>query len=277
MIEKMLQININEKSALSKLAEHLSIHNISDAEFRYILYVHNISEFQNAPEWIKYTLNIQPDKNKILLDMLILIYTKHQDSFPKIMGEIVLKVFKKFLEKLAKPQHIQGFERTWRIVENTFQRDLEILGYEMKINFHGKTLDLLDVNIMEREIDKVRREERGKLYNILEKEFPQEYIALNGAYESYSNGGTNAYRQAISSCRNAYENFFKKLTESSNWKDGVNSHIESETLKKFIKNTYSYLSGFGDHSPKEREKEDAFLAIRITEDIMIRVLMDRDL
>jgi hypothetical protein len=87
--------------------------------------------------------------------------------------------------------------------------------------------------------------------------------------------GTNAYRQAISSCRNAYENFFEQITESSSWNSGLSSNIESTTLIKFIKNVYSFLSGFGDHSPIERNKEDALLAIRITEDIMIRVLMEK--
>ena len=164
------------------------------------------------------------------------------------------------------------------MLKNTIMRDLEVLGYDMEIDLHFQTVDILDVHLYNKEISEVRRNERNKLFNILEKKFNKVYVALQGAYERYLEGGPDAYRQAIDSCRNAYENFFKELTSSSsNWKDNLNKIIESKTLRKYIKETYSLLSGYGTHSPSQRKREDAFLAIRITEDIFMRVIMEINL
>ena len=198
------------------------------------------------------------------------------------MEEIIRKIYLNFLVESVKgipnPKNADSLtilENAIKIFQNTLERYLGILDYELEIITHFNNLDIIDINLLKREIDNIRREERNKLYSILEKEFSPEYIALKGAYERYAEGGTNANRQAISSCRNAYENFFKNLTESPRWNDNLKSCIGSETVIKFIKASYSLLSGLGDHSPVERNKEDAFLAIRITEDILIRVLTEK--
>lgn len=274
-------INIYERVALGKLAENLSFYRIKSQDLQWILLMHGISEFQESLDWVYYFKNIQPEGKKLLLDILCLIYTKYPDTFPKIMEEIIRKIYIKLLGKYANGHHYKQkdetsyYEKAIELFRNTLERYLSILNYEIEIIPHLNNFDMVDVKILKREIDDVRREERNKLYNLLEKEFPEEYIALKGAYERYAEGGTNAYRQAISSCRNAYENFFKNITESPRWNDNLKSCIESKTVIKFIKNSYSLLSGLGDHSPVERNKEDAFLAIRITEDILIRVLTEK--
>lgn len=271
----MQTVNITERVALGKLSEHLSSSDISNSDFRWILHMYEINEFQNTSLWMDHILDSRPGKNIVVFDLLYLTFTKYPDSFPKVMETILGKYFMYISKGIVKIQDDQQAKRSFTLTKNTFERYLEILGYEMQIDFHGETLDLLDVHLLKREIDGARREARNKLYNILEIKFQGEYIALKGAYEGYAQGGTNAYRQAISSCRNAYENFFKQITDSSSWNSSLSSHIESKTLIRFIKDVYSFLSGFGDHSPIERNKEDAFLAIRITEDIMIRVLIEK--
>lgn len=271
----MQTVNITERVALGKLSEHLSSSDISNRDFRWILHMHGINEFQDASLWMDYLRDSQPGKNIVVFDLLHLIFTEYPDRFSKVMETILGKYFMYISKGIVKIQDDQQAKQIFTLTKDTFERYLEILGYEMQIDFHGETLDLLDVHLLEREIDGARKEARNKLYNILEIKFQGEYIALKGAYEGYAQGGTNAYRQAISSCRNAYENFFKQITDSSSWNSSLSSHIESTTLIRFIKDVYSFLSGFGDHSPIERNKEDAFLAIRITEDIMIRVLIEK--
>ena len=269
-------VNITERVALGKLSEHLSSSDISDRDFRWILHMHGINEFQDTHLWTDHILDSQPGKNIVVFNSLHLIFTEYPDRFPKVMETILGKYFMYISKDIVKIQgNQQAKQSLFALTKATFERYLEILGYELQIDFHGETLDLFDVHLLEMEIDGARREARNKLYNILEIEFQGEYIALKGAYERYAQGGTNAYRQAISSCRNAYETFFEQITESSSWNSGLSSNIESTTLIKFIKNVYSFLSGFGDHSPIERTKEDALLAIRITEDVMIRVLMEK--
>lgn len=272
----MQTANITERVALGKLSEHLSSSDISNRDFRWILHMHGINEFQDASLWMNHLLDSQPGKNIVVFDLLHLIFTEYPDRFSKVMETILGKYFMYISKGIVNIQDDQQAKQSlFALTKATFERYLEILGYELQIDFHGETLDLFDVHLLEIEIDGARREARNKLYNILEIKFQGEYTALKGAYEGYAQGGTNAYRQAISSCRNAYENFFKQITDSSKWNSSLSSHIESKTLIRFIKDVYSFLSGFGDHSPIERNKEDAFLAIRITEDIMVRVLIEK--
>lgn len=269
-------MGINERYSLAKLSEHLtSIGVIKSKDLIWLSNMFNIKKYQDPYMQMRILFNENPRK-EILFDFLITVYRDHRSMFPKVMEELLGKFFKNFFSKIAEnvQKEQEQYKELVEIIKNTVSRDLEILGYEMQIDVHIQTVDMLTVRLISREISEMRRIERTKLFNVLEKNFKDEYESLKGAYERYSEGGTDAYRQSIDSCRNAYENFFKKITKTEKWGGDLNNILKSKTLISLIKEVYGYLSGYGTHSPKQRKKEDAFIAIRLTEDIMIRVLME---
>lgn len=283
----MLEINVNEQLALGRLAEELSLGRIKIEDIKWWAKVFKIFEYTERNtrnlrlQLLLFDFNERVDK-EIMFDFLNLTFTKYYESFPKLMEEILKKYFlpfaedldyyekdKEYLERLyetrrQEPEYLSRYK--------AIRRSIEVLGYEL--NIIASTSTSIEINIVKKDMDEARHLERNKLFTVLEKSFEHEYIALKGAYERYLQGGVNANRQAIDSCRNAYENFFKKITGRERWKESLNDKIKSETVIALIKNVYSYLSGHGTHSPVEREREDAFLAIRITEDVMIRVLTE---
>ena len=272
----MKEIHLNERIALGKLAEHISSNSmINGGDFIWISQMFGILEYQDVNKWLAYAIDFQPTKNITIFGFLHLVYTKYPDKFPELVGEVLRRYFVNNIGNLLK--YKEQAKQFLDIITQTFERYLMILGYDMQLNIHMNTLDLMEVHLVEREIDETRHYDQSKLYNILEERFPEVYIAIKGAYERYFEGGINANRQAISSCRNAYENFFKIIIGSQQWKQDLQKHIESTTLIKLIRDTYSYLSGSGDHSPAERTKEDTFLAIRLTEDIIMRMLKENDM
>ncbi len=276
-----MEINTIERYALAKLSEHItSFFHIKSDELIWFAEIFDIKEYQDVKMQIIIRMTEKVSK-EVLFNFLLLTYSKYHSTFPKLMEEILQKIFKEILTNVLNFEEFKRDPSTYKevikMLKNTIMRDLEVLGYDMEIDLHIQTVDILDVHLYNKEISDVRRNERTKLFNILEKKFNNVYVALQGAYERYLEGGSDAYRQAIDSCRNAYENFFKKLTSSPNWKDNLNKIIESKTLRKYIKETYSLLSGYGTHSPSQRKREDAFLAIRITEDILMRVIMEINL
>lgn len=276
MVKTMKDINFDERIALAKLSQYIASGSMITVEdYIWIANMFGIVEYQEVNKWLPYTMDLDVVKNTTIFNFLQFAYSKYHNKFPKLMEEILRRYILNKLSNLA--AYKEEPKDLFEIIKRSFSQNLSILGYEMDVNFQGTTFDLISVKIIARDIDESRREDRERLHNILEEQFYDEYVALKGAYERYSKGGINANRQALSSCRNAYENFFKKITGDQNWKANLDKHIQSTTLVKFIKDTYSYLSGSGDHSPTERTREDTFLGIRLTEDIIIRVLMEEGL
>jgi len=263
-------MNINERLALFKMAKCMAEYGlVSGREFISISRMFFITEYSPENLFNYASLLIGSIDQDKWFEILNLIFIKYQNYFHLIMGEILQVTFKLTEEKTG------SNEKARKVLVNTFERYLDILGYKLSTDFHYKTLDYIDVKIVPRETEDGRKEEQNKLFTILENKYPTIFTALTGAYERYLEGGTDANRQSIDSCRNAYENFFKQITRKQNWKSELNNVIKSSTLIELIKNgIFQYLSGTGTHSPKEREKEDAVLAIRLTEDILIRVLTE---
>ena len=261
---------------MAKLSEHLArFSTINGSDIVWLSKVFNIAEYSDVS--IQYRFSIVKNVNKEnIFDYLYIIYLEYSSIFPIIVKELLQKFFTRFIEKININKNI-NMKDLISMLENTFSRDLEVLGYGLEIKYHFQTLDFVEVRLVGREISDFRKAERSKLFNILEKNFKNEYEALKGAYERYLAGGADAYRQAIDSCRNAYENFFKKITRTEKWKDDLDDVLKSATLTKLVKGVYGFLSGYGTHSPKQRKKEDALLAIRLTEDIMVRVLTELEL
>jgi hypothetical protein len=274
----MSELNLNERVALAKLVE-LSHPYLDPKILNWLSKMFDI-KYGGIPSTFSHMYAFQKDD---VHNYLTSVYTQYPDIFPKVMEEISRLILKEKLLRITETYeaHRKKVPRKafLSVIGSHFaslSKYLEVLGYGLRVN-NPKSTDFDDIQFVKREISEERKEERTKLSNILEKHFNDEYIALHGAYERYLDGGTNANRQAIDSCRNAYEHFFKKITKQEKWKEGLKEVVDSRRLIQLIKEVYSYLSGYGTHSKKERKKDDALLAIRLTEDIMIRILTEKGL
>lgn len=150
-----------------------------------------------------------------------------------------------------------------------------VLGFGFTVEIDAEGLDPVQVRFYRQDAGEPQRIERSRLHHILEEDFPEEFKKLLGAYERYTSGGPDAYRGTIDSCRSAYEFFFRKLTEATHspkWSEKLDEVFPSTTVCTFFRETYSYLSGAGTHSPADRQRIEAFLAIRVTEDVMVSAL-----
>lgn len=289
----MKEVDISERIALGKLSEYFAKGNITIDNYMWIMQLYGIPQFQSIDDWKGNIANVQPFKTSEIFNMLLFIYQYYDEFFPKIIGEIIKKFYDNNIIDLLKQG--EKSKEYLQMVENTFRRYLSLLGYEFQVNFHVTTLDLLDINILEREPDNRRRKDRLRLHTFLEKGFPSEYISLKGAYTRYLEGGTDYERQTLSSCRVALESFIKKITGKSEWRNGLggilldkNSHVQigmSKDLEKLIRGLnkspqnvvtyltviqlYSYLSAQQAHSQAIPSREEVELGLKLTEDLIL--------
>ena len=277
----MNEVNIKEISALKELSEVISEISSLSVSCR-----SNSAIDRKTIIDLSHRFNIKIDKalgrdpppqtklkREDVFNFLIQVYSKYPQHFPKLMEELLQRCFLTFREiiPIEQPDFKSLFEKN----KNMCISALKNLGYKMIIT-DDKTPDIIKVSLIKNEITEGKREVE-RLYIILEENFINEYLSICGAYESYLKGGTDAYRQAIGSCRNAYENFFKKITKAEKWKDKLKESGINETLVKLIKEIYNTLSGLGPHSGEPPPEEDALLAIKLTETIMIYVLMKKEM
>lgn len=120
-------------------------------------------------------------------------------------------------------------------------------------------------------ISETRKEDRHQMFALLEA-YPAENEALKGAIERYSDGGTDAFRQCLDSCRNAIESLVKKLSGSTDWKSGLSKIISSKNGQDTVKQIYSFLSARGVHGETIPSQEDTELGLKLSEDCMLWVL-----
>ncbi len=234
-------------------------------------------------EGILGTPSTRPSLSKAELSRLfIAAYGGSRDRFPQFLGLFVQYGLSRFVASEAGPYTRKAAE-----AEKQRGRELEVhrqylaacasvLGLGLRLQVATDPLDPLRVEVFVEEISDARRAERDRLHHILETDYPDELKKLLGAYERYTSGGPDAYREAIDSCRSAYEFFFRRLTggiSEPKWNTRLDVAIAGKTLNTFIRNAYSYLSGGGTHSPHDRERAETLLAIRTTEDVMIAALM----
>jgi len=90
---------------------------------------------------------------------------------------------------------------------------------------------------------------------ILLRDYPSELEAFLGAIERLEQGGLDANRQCLSSCRNCIESLVKRIAQR--WPDGLISIIPSNTKRKIVKQTYQFLSAFGVHGSETPTDNDA--------------------
>jgi hypothetical protein len=105
--------------------------------------------------------------------------------------------------------------------------------------------------------------------------YPEESEAISGAISTYENKGPDANRQALASCRNGLEKLICKLSSEGDWKKGVSRLTKSQTKRRYIKDTYRYLSAYGSHGPRPPSDVDTELGIEMTLAAMKWLLMRR--
>ncbi len=105
--------------------------------------------------------------------------------------------------------------------------------------------------------------------------YPEEGEAISGAISTYENKGPDANRQALASCRNGLEKLICKLSKEGDWKMGLSRLTKSKTKRRYIKDTYRYLSAYGSHGPRPPSDVDTELGIEMTLAAMKWLLMRR--
>ncbi len=94
--------------------------------------------------------------------------------------------------------------------------------------------------------------------------YPNEKEALQGAISTYENGGLDANRQALASCRNALEKLVCNLSKEKYWRNGLPKLVTSKSKRKIIRDNYQYLSEFGSHGPAPPSDVDTEWGIGMT-------------
>ena len=185
---------------------------------------------------------------------LFALFEVLQKESPEKFFELLQELLKRLdIQKIIKDDS-QAFLR--------LNRYLSVFGFEMDENSN------LHRNSM---ISETRKEERHQMFALLEQ-FPSENEALKGAIERYGNGGTDAFRQCLDSCRNAIESLLKKLTGETDWKTGLSKIISSKNGQDTVKQIYSFLSARGVHGETIPAQEDTELGLKLTEDCMLWIL-----
>jgi hypothetical protein len=118
-------------------------------------------------------------------------------------------------------------------------------------------------------------DDSARLYRVLKLSFPSAFAVLGAVRRRGQVRDSLASRQAIESCRNAMENLFNTLGGTSKWADRLDSLLEDKSLSKLARDVYAYLSTNGTHARDalNQDPADALLALRLTEAVMIRVLV----
>ena len=177
-----------------------------------------------------------------IYELLSGIYKEHPEKFAQLLNEILHR-FKlhDFCEKNKKSECAKPYstneecsacsEKNLADLYN-LNRFLSVFGFELS--------DSLEMNTVSGVLN-VRREDRENVFAFLNA-YPSEREALKGAIERYANGGSDAFRQCMDSCRNLVETLVKKLTNATVWTDGLGTLMQSSTKKDLIKKLHSYLS-----------------------------------
>ena len=115
----------------------------------------------------------------------------------------------------------------------------------------------------------VRSAQTIEIYNRLSiaeklKNYPNVQESVLGALDRLHEGGPDAQRQSIVSCRAAIETLCIQVGKNEDWKKALNCIFPSETDRRSIKNIWNYLSGKGAHGGHIPSKEDAEYALKIT-------------
>jgi len=100
----------------------------------------------------------------------------------------------------------------------------------------------------------------------LVSQFPPVAEALSGAISVYQQKGPDWGRQALGSMRNALETLIKRLSGESDWRQGLEKIISSESARKQFHVTYAMLCARGVHAQEIPTENDVLFCIRLTQE-----------
>jgi hypothetical protein len=115
-----------------------------------------------------------------------------------------------------------------------------------------------------------------RLYQRLKLLCPPAYAVLQSVRKRGRPKDGLAAQADIAACRNGMENFFKTLGGRPKWAEGLEAMVKDEELKAVAQGVYRFLSKGGTHSerPEEQNPADSILALRLTEGLLVRVLVE---
>lgn len=96
--------------------------------------------------------------------------------------------------------------------------------------------------------------------------FPPVAEALTGSISVYQQKGPDWGRQALGSMRNALETLIKRLSGESDWRQGLERIIPSESARKQFHVTYAILCARGVHAEEIPTENDVLFCLRLTQD-----------
>jgi len=105
--------------------------------------------------------------------------------------------------------------------------------------------------------------DRNEIGARLEK-YPSVRTSVLGAFDALENGGPDAERHCISSCRIALEAMCIEVGKNGDWKAAVINIFSSESDRQFIKNVHHFLSGKGSHAGHEPTRSEAEACLKHT-------------
>jgi len=198
--------------------------------------------------------NFEYDPNGELYRAFKILQTEYPEKFFELIAELIRRM------DLGKTNQ-DGLQACIKL-----NRYLSVFGLEVDENFN-----LLRSSV----ISEARKQDRHQMFALLEA-YPAENEALKGAIERYGEGGSDAFRQSLDSCRNAIENLIRKLGNSTDWKDGLSKIVSSKNGQDTLKQIYSFLSARGVHGDTIPSQEDTELGLKLTEDCILWILKKKE-
>jgi len=179
------------------------------------------------------------------------------NAFDKLRSEVPPK-FNELLQELCGSL---GFKKNPNL-ESDLNRCLSTFGLKVK-----------DGSLVKSSLITAKRakELRQKMFSLIQSH-KAESEALQGAIERFSEGGRDAFRQSLDSCRNAVESLIKKKAGMGDWNGALNSFTKSESERTLIKQVYSFLSSRGVHGTTIPTEKDTQLGLALSEALILWVL-----
>jgi hypothetical protein len=200
--------------------------------------------------------NFKYNPSNAISEFLISVRINHRERFPELLQFIIDKL------KLIGMKYEKG-RGSIPYVENknisTLNRYLSVFALSLDSNSKLTT----SVGMI-----KQREDDRLMVFGFL-NHYPDEKASFLGAISRFADGGDDAFRQSLSSCRTLIENLTKKIVEESDWNAALSKAIQSDTKRDLIKKIHHYLSAYGSHGPEIPSQHDTELGIKLTEDVIV--------
>ena len=203
--------------------------------------------------------NFSYNPSSAIFELLKSIRINHKERFPELIKFIIEKL------KLAGTRWVNtgfGQEQKW------YSEDEKISTLNRYLSVFGLSLSADAKLTTSAGMIKQREDDRLIAFGFW-NHYPDEKASFVGAFERFADGGSDAFRQSLTSCRTLIENLTKKIAGESDWNTALSNVVPSDTKRDLIKKIYSYLSAYGDHGQTVPTQRDAELGIKLTEDVVV--------